>query len=300
VTDTRAGRRRELTGAALAAASAAQFAIVVILGRQIQGDGPPFVFLALRFGLQSLVLFAALLLLRRPMMPARGERLALAIGGGVGYASESALAFLALNHGKAGPVTLIFYTYPVLVLLATVVLERRAPQPRAVLALALSVGGAVVVIVGGGNVEIAAAGIALALCSAAMFTFYLLSVDRWVRRTDPLTSAAWLGTWACVGNATFALASGATTLPSADDLPKLFGVALASAGAFAAMFGSLRRIGPVRTSIISVLEPVVIALLATVFLDQALVGWTAVGGLMIVAGAVTATLVRAPRPEPLV
>jgi DME family drug/metabolite transporter len=285
----------------MAVAMAAQFGIVVVLGRKIQAGGPPFVMLAFRFGLQSLLLFGVLLLLRRPLIPARGERYWLLIGGGVGYATESALGFLALNHAKAGAASLLFYTYPVMVLLGTSMLARRAPERRAVVALGLALVGMAVVVVGGGDLEASPLGIAFSLGSAAMYTAYLLLVDRKVRQTDALTSATWLGIWAAAGNACFALVSGSVALPSPDVRGLLPLMALFSAGAFAAMFGGLRRIGPVRVSIIGVLEPVTVSLLAVVLLEQSLVGTTITGGMLILAGAVTAMMLRTPRtPEPVV
>ncbi len=297
----RDGRARELAGSGMAVAMSAQFAVVVVCGRIVQDGGAPYVMLAIRFGVQSLVLLGALLVLGRPLVPACGERLALALAGGVGYALESALAFLAMNHGKAGPVVLMFYTYPVMVMLATIALDRRAPQRTAVLALALAIAGAAVVVLVGGGLEIQPLGIALALCSAAVFSSYLLVVDRRVRRTDALTSATWLGAWAAAGNVALAVTTGSISMPAAEHAVALGVMAVASAGAFAAMFGALRRVGPIRTSIIGVLEPVAIAVLAAFVLSQPLVPPTALGGLLIVTGAVVATLVRAPHtPEPTV
>ena len=47
------------------------FAFVVIFGKEVQAGNLPFVVLAIRFGGQSLLLLCALLVLRRPLLPAR-------------------------------------------------------------------------------------------------------------------------------------------------------------------------------------------------------------------------------------
>jgi drug/metabolite transporter (DMT)-like permease len=113
--------RQELWGSVLSALMALQFAAVVMFGKQVAAGDLPFPMLAIRFAGQSLLLFLVLLVLRRPLAPARGERLPLVLASTVGYGTEAALFFSALNHGKAGAVTLLFYTYPVWVMLATIV-----------------------------------------------------------------------------------------------------------------------------------------------------------------------------------
>jgi len=76
-------------------------------------------------------------------------------------------------------------------------------------------------------------------------------------------------------------------------------MALATSGAFAFLLEGLQRIGAVRTAIVSALEPFFAAVFGTVFLAEPL-GWgVAVGGLLIVAGAIAAALARAtPVIEP--
>ena len=48
------------------------FAAVVIFGKQVEAGNLPFVMLAMRFGGQSVLLFGALSLLRRPLLPDEG------------------------------------------------------------------------------------------------------------------------------------------------------------------------------------------------------------------------------------
>ncbi len=71
-----------------------------------------------------------------------------------------------------------------------------------------------------------------------------------------------------------------------------------TAGAFLGLFIGLRRLGPVRTSVVAALEPVATAILALIFLSEALQPLTAVGGALIVGGAVAASVARRqPAPE---
>jgi drug/metabolite transporter (DMT)-like permease len=287
--------RQELWGSTLSAVMALQFAAVVMLGKEVAAGDLPFPMLALRFAGQSVLLFIVLLLLRKPLTPAPGERLPLILAATIGYGTEAALFFSALNHGKAGAVTLLFYLYPVWVMLATIVIDRRPPGWRLFVALLLALGGSAVVIVGGGEVEVAPIGIFLALATSVAYTAYLITADRTIRKTDPVTAAAWLGAGAAIANVVFALAFQVHDLPDASSWPFLAGMAAFSAGAFAAMLGGLQLVGAVRNAIIGVMEPLGVAVLAVFFLDEPITVPTAIGGTLILAGAILATLVRTTR-----
>jgi drug/metabolite transporter (DMT)-like permease len=283
--------RQELFGSALCALMAIQFAAVVIFGDRVQDGGRPFPVLAARFAGQTLLLVLALLVLRRRLVPERGERAPLVLAGIFGYGVESGLYFSALNHGKAGAVTLLFYTYPVWVTIATIALDRRAPAAKLFAALGLALGGSAIVVVGGGDVEVETLGIVLALGTSLVYSAYLVTTDRLVRRTDPVVAATWLGAGAAVAHLTFwALFGG--TVPGRDDALAVAGMALFSAGAFAAMLGGLQLVGAVRNAIIGVLEPLTVAVLAAFFLAEPLTSTTTIGGIAILAGAIIATLVR--------
>jgi drug/metabolite transporter (DMT)-like permease len=274
-------RRGELIGSGLSMAMAVLFAGVVILGSKVQAGGPPFVTLAIRFGGQSVLLVGLALMLRRPGLPAPGERLALALAGTLGYGTEAALYFSALNHGSAAAVTLLFYTYPVWVMLATIALDRRAPSPPLFVALALAIAGSAVVVLG--------------LATSLTYTAYLIGTDRHVRRTDPVTAAGWLGAGAATSNVVFAIAFGSFVVPAGATPARVAAIVLVSAGAFATMLAGLQRVGAVRNAIIGVMEPLTVAVLAAVFLDQPITATVAVGGALILVGAVIASVVRTTR-----
>jgi drug/metabolite transporter (DMT)-like permease len=285
-------RRGELVGAGLCALMAVLFAVVVILGKQVQAGRLPFVFLAIRFAGQSVLLFGLVAILGRPTLPAVGERLPLALAGTIGYGTESALYFSALNHGGAAAVTLLFYTYPVWVMLATMALDRRAPHASLFAALALALAGSAMVVVGGGGTDVETIGIVLALCTALAYSSYLILTDRTVKTTDPLTAAAWLGVGAATANLVYGVAFGALVVPASGSWWRLAGMAVFSAGAFAAMLAGLQRVGAVRNAIIGVMEPLTVAVLAAAFLDEPVTMPVLAGGTLILGGAIIASLVR--------
>lgn len=284
--------RGELAGSLSSVAMAVLFAFVVIFGKQVEAGRLPFVMLAMRFGGQSVLLLGVLALLRRPLLPAPGERLPLALAGTIGYGSEAAFYFSALNHGNTAAITLLFYTYPVWVMLVTIGLDRKAPPRVLFVALALAIGGSALVVLGGGKAQVATLGIVLALCTSFVYTAYLVSTDRNVRTTDPLTAATWLGIGATIANVVYAFAFNAMDIPAASDWWRLIAMAVFSAGAFAAMLAGLQLVGAVRNAIIGVMEPLTVAVLAFIFLDEPITVAVAIGGLLILGGAVLAMLIR--------
>ena len=291
--------RGELAGSLASVAMAVLFAAVVIFGKQVEAGNLPFVMLAMRFGGQSVLLVGALLLFRRPLLPEKGERLALVLAGTIGYGSEAAFYFSALNHGNTAAITLLFYTYPVWVMLTTIAIDRRVPRGKLVVALLLAIGGSAVVVAGSSGVELRTLGIVLALCCSLAYSAYLISTDRIVKRTNPMTSAMWLSAGAAIGNLTYSFLFNSHVVPSGGDWWRVVGMAVFSAGAFACMLAGLQRIGAVRNAIIGVMEPLTVAVLAAIFLSEPITVATALGGTLILGGAVLATLVRTTRnPEP--
>ena len=285
--------RQELTGSLFTVLMAVQFAFVVIFGKAALHGKLPFVVLSMRFGGTAVILLGLLVVTGRPMLPEKGERLGLVLAGTAGYGTESAFYFAALNHGNAATVTLLFYTYPAMVMLATIALDRRPPRGMLWFALAFAVAGSAIVVIGGAGVEIEVVGIVLALSCATAYSCYLIGTDRVVERTNPMTSSLWLAAGACVANVVFAVAFGATKVPGDFDvLWRIGAMSVFTASAFIAMLAGLQRIGAVRNAIIGVLEPLAVAVLAVLFLGEPLSATTAVGGTLILGGAVVAALVR--------
>jgi uncharacterized membrane protein len=108
----------------------------------------------------------------------------------------------------------------------------------------------------------------------------------------------WVSAGASTGLFLFSAASGRYTSPQVTaDSWAILAMGVATAGAFVCLLGALQRIGAVRTSIVSATEPFSAALLAFVFLDESVGMGTALGGLLILAGAVAASVARAKREQ---
>lgn len=291
--------RRDLTGGLLTAAAAVLFGTIVTIGRS-EGirDVPVSTLLAIRFGTAGILLALVLAPGRQRLRPARGEWWRLLLLGALGYGVESAFFFLALGRGTAATVTLLFYTYPVWVAVLAAAFGMGLPGLLVGGALAAAVIGSGVVVASSGGLDISTLGIVFALASAVTISFFLIGLETLVRRTPPLVSSMWIALAASAGHVTFALISGPRLPTWPEEWLPIVAMGLLTAGAFSFLFLGVRRLGAVRTSIISSLEPVAAALLALGFLGEALRPGVLLGGFLILGGAVAASLARGvPDPE---
>ena len=290
---------RDPLGGVFVAAGALLFGGVVVLGKTDAVQAIPVAtMLAIRFAVAALLLVALLTLIRsRPRPPGRELRWLLLLGG-VGYAAEATLFFLALGRGTVATATLLFYTYPVLVTVISWVIGLGVPGLLLGGSLIAAVSGAALVVTSSGGLDITVAGILFALASAVAFSVYLITADQQVRRTPPLVSAMWVSGSAAVALGLYSVVTGTGELPEARALLSVAGMGALTAGAFTLLFLGLRRIGAVRTSIIASLEPVASAVLALAFLGETMRAGVVAGGILILGGAVAASMARGvPEPE---
>jgi drug/metabolite transporter (DMT)-like permease len=289
---------RETIGGALIAFASLQFGSVVVLGKITERHLPVPSMLAVRFAFASLLLLAALLVRREPVLPARGERVRLAVLGALFYAPEAMMFFLGAKHGTAAAVTLLFFTYPVIVAFAWWAIGRGAPGWLLGSSLVFATTGAAIVVAASGRFAISGLGVTFALSASVWFTAYLILADLVLKRTPPLAGAMWVSAWASAFLVVFALVTGEAEDPGpVEQWVRLLGMGAATAGAFVCLFAGLRRIGPVRTAIVAAAEPLATTILAAVFLSEPIRGPVALGGALILIGAVTASVARLRGPE---
>ena len=290
--------RSDLAGAGLVVLTSLQFGGVVVLGKIVTDSGLPIPsFLAVRFAAAAALLAAALALLRLPLRAARGEAWRLFVLGVAGYAVEASLFFSALRHGTAAAVTLLFFTYPVFVSLIAFLSGKGLPGWMLGGALASAMAGAAVVVATGHGVQVDGAGVALALGSSLAFALYLVGADAVLVETNSLTGAMWVSGSAAGALAAYALVTGEGRLPHGwHQWGPVLGTAAFTAGAFFCLFAGLRRLGAVRTSVVAATEPLAASALAVAFLHQKATAGLAVGGGLILGGAVLASVARRQVP----
>lgn len=299
--EARESHAHGLLGAVLIVGSALLFAMTSVLGRMALDRGMTVEsMLAARFSVAAVLLLTLAAVVGRPLVAARGERIAIVVLANMGYALESNMFFLASRHATLATVGLLFYGYPAIVTLASWALLHRPPTLLAVVAVCASVTGAGIVVAGGGHLAAEPVAIVLALGSAVAYATYLMGTDRRVRRTDPFTGAAWVTGSAALGMSIVASVSQAWMVPTARQWGPLLGMSLATGAAFVCLLSGLPRLGAVWTSILSTSEAVAIPVFAWLLLSEAVERSILLGGILVLAGAAVASVaIRTPMPPEL-
>lgn len=292
-------------GPALCLVSAACFGAMAIFGKLAYDAGvSPGALLLVRFGLAAALLGTLLLLrpgLRRPEpgahqgvpdagTAARGRVLTTAIGlGTIGYAAQASLYFSALRRMDASLLSLVFYTYPVLVTVAAVLLGRDRLTAGRGTALVAASGGTLLVLLGAGGARFDLLGALMAFGAAITYTVYILVADTVVHRLSPVVLSALVMAGAAGTLGARTLFTGGVDLDFG--LPGWCWLAciavVSTVVAMLTFFAGLKRTGPSTAAILSTFEPVVTTALATLALGEFLSPVQLAGGVLVL-GSVAA------------
>lgn len=275
-------------GIATAIVSAVCYGAALPLSRLAYDHGTnALTILSLRYLAIVLVLAVWLRLVRSPFrLPARLVLASAAVG----------VCFLAVSGGTLAsvqfiPVNLtvvVFYTYPVMILLIESTIERRRPNTAESLAVALALTGvALAMRVSFENLD--ATGIGLALLAAAGVAGSFLIANRIL----PSAGTTHVTLYACgaafIGGATLTLGFDAVALPvTAFGAALVIAIIAIFATAVITMFIAVKAIGPVRSATFLCLEPVTAIVIAVLALDERLhtgqwLGVALVGAALLIA-----------------
>lgn len=266
--------------------------------------------------LGSAIVLAVAVLLVSPRAPRpRGRELAaLAVLGVVGMAMVQWLYLMAISRLPVGLALLVEYTAPVLVALWARFVLREHVRSRVWWALAACLAGLTLVAQVGPGVALDALGMVAAGASAVALAAYYLLGDRLVRARSPLSTQ----TWSMVFAAAFwivlqplwtfdpAVLADDVVLPGAlagSRAPLWLLVAwivvLGTVVPYVLVLVGVSRLGPARTGLLGMIEPVVAGAAAWVVLGESMTAVQLAGGAVVLAGvAMAETARRGPAVEP--
>ena len=291
------------TGTAFTLLAALGFAAVSTLTSVAVRQGPSLAtVLTWRYLLASVVLVAFVGIRGYKRMASREVAKFIFIGGG-GQALLVGLALSSIAYIPVATLAFLFYTYPTWVTLVQAVRGAERVTARRAAALALSFAG-IVVIAGfplgasmGPSANSAAVpvpdamywkGVALALGAAVVYGAYIPTMQ-FLQKSHPVPVTSAL---AKIGSAACFLVWSASDQSFDFHLTGTAWAAIAALVVFSTVLPSvfflmgLMRLGPVRTAIVSTVEPFLTAIIGALVLGQALTIRVAGGGAMIVAAVV--------------
>jgi drug/metabolite transporter (DMT)-like permease len=293
-------------GYLLAVGAAVMWGVSGVVARFLIGDGghSPAELLFFRTGIASLILLGWL---RRkpgglPAIP-RQDWPAFLLLGAIGLVANQGCYYLALSRVSVGYALLFQYTAPVMLMGYGVATRTERLTLGKILAAATALAGCVLMLIGqeGGAAAINVPGTLFALGSGVGFSFYAVLGTRLQQRyaTLPLMGYAFL-----IASVTWSLLAPVWALPWSKYDGKAVGFFLylaivATILPFGLFLASLRHLEPSRSSLTSMLEPVVAAAVAWGWLGETLVGWQLAGGGAVLGGVLLLQLETLLRPRPL-
>lgn len=279
----------------MVAAGACGFgAISIFVALATEAGAPLLAVLTWRYVLATSVLAIVLFATgRRP--DRRGFRVMMTAG--LVQALIAVLSLSALRYVSAATLAFLFYTYPAFVAILARVRHSEPLTPLRLGALTLSLAGIFIMIGAPGGESLHPVGVALALVSALMYALYIPMVGQMTRELTPLATTLYMTAGAAVFLGVAGLARNELgVLMSLEAWESTLALGLLSTAlAFLVFLRGLAVLGPVRTAIVSTIEPFFTALLGTWFLRQPLTRGTLIGGGLI-AVAVSLLQLRFRRP----
>jgi drug/metabolite transporter (DMT)-like permease len=237
--------------------------------------------------------------LSRVTAPGRRAWPVLLLAGG-GQAAIAFVSLSALRYIPAATLTFLFYTYPAWVAVMSVARGAERISGRRALALALSLAGIALMVGMPGAGGLHPLGALLALSSALLYAAYIPMIDALGRGLPAAVTSTYATAGAAVVLIVVALAQGGLAVRFAPSgwMAVLVLAVLSTVLAFLAFLKGLAEIGPVRTAIVSTIEPFWTALLGSIVLGQQLGPRTLAGGLLIATAVILLQLGQRPAVTP--
>ncbi|HET9455290.1 MAG TPA: DMT family transporter [Gemmatimonadaceae bacterium] len=212
----------------------------------------------------------------------------LVIVAGLMQAVIAGVSMSALKYIPAGTLGFLFYTYPAWVALIARVMHSEPLTPLRLFALGLSLAGIFVMVGAGEGMTLHPIGVALALASALLYAAYVPMIGVMQRGLGDAETSAYVSVGAAVFLGIGAAFMGhltATLHPTA--WLSVAGLAVISTvAAFLLFLRGLRALGPVRTAIVSTVEPFFTSVLGAMLLAQPFTRRSLIGGTLIAVAVI--------------
>ena len=255
----------------------------------MESSVPIMVMLFFRYGLAA-VFLALLMLFRKESFTASRRETGLLILLGLFFAGSSVTLFYSYRFIPSGLATTLVYLYPVIVALIMVFL-RFYPSWQTWLSILATFGGILLLSAPSGNAQIRIPGILLAVGSALCYSFYLVIINRSkrIKKVSEHTLTLYsliTGTTLFAAILAFQGEGLFTGIDTAADWGNLIGLAIMpTMVSMLTLAISTRYIGPTKTAVLGVFEPLTAILIGTLMFSEPLTARMAVG-IAVCVGAV--------------
>ena len=220
--------------------------------------------------------------------------------GAIGYSGAAFFYFTAIENMSTGVAIVIWYIYPVFVVLIGWAVFKTTPKRQTIFSLVSAMIGVAITAGQPGNAT--TKGVILVLLSSLTYTFYTLSGSRAFKKTDLYTGVTIVMTGAATAFWLYwilAPASTPVTFPQ-QTIGWVWIVALAifsTVLSTSTLFAGLKILGPNTTSVVNTVEPVLNIVAGILFLNEVFSLQQGVGAVFVV-GALVYLGVHETRSQP--
>jgi drug/metabolite transporter (DMT)-like permease len=223
----------------------------------------------------------------RLRLPPRRAIEFLLLGGG-GQAALTYVSLTSLRYITVATLGFLFYTYPAWITLFAALRGSERLDRTRLGALALSLAGITLMVGSPAAADAPLVGVLLALAAAILYALYVPTINRLQGMTSALVTCVYIAGGALGAFLIGGVIDGALT---ARLTPAMWG-AVAGLAVFSTVLGflaflrGLATLGPVRTAIISTVEPFWTAVVGAIVLDQRLTPANVAGGALIASAVI--------------
>lgn len=275
------------------------FSTYPILGKYVFSGGANLsTTLFIRFALSALIFW--IIAYRLEKIPKLEAKLwiTLILMGAIGYASMSGLYLSSVNFIPTSLAALIFYTYPMIVAILSVISKLETFSKSKITGLFISSIGLILIL--GLNLKgVNLKGILLACGASITYSIYIITGSFVLKKISPLLSAAVISLSAAVTYGFVGVIVGFTWHLSSTTWLGILGIAVfCSILAMLTFFYGVKVIGPTSASVISSLEPIMTIAFAALLFKERLTLIQGLGGLLVILGGIV-TVYYSAKPSPL-
>jgi drug/metabolite transporter (DMT)-like permease len=220
--------------------------------------------------------------------------------GAIGYSGAAFFYFTAIENMSTGVSIVIWYIYPVFVVLIGWALFKTKPKRQTIFSLISAMIGVAITVGQPGNAT--TKGVILVLLSSITYTFYTLSGSRAFKKTDLYTGVTFVLTGAATAFWLYWLLAPAST-PVLFPQQTIGWIWIGALAIFATvlststLFAGLKILGPNTTSVVNTVEPVLNIVAGILFLNEVFSVQQGVGAVFVV-GALVYLGVHETRSQP--
>lgn len=246
-----------------------------------------------RFSVSAFIMLIIILYKKKSLKIDKVVFIKLAIGSIFFFSFTSYLLFLSYDYIGIGLATVLDYTYPLIVLLLSIIIDKERVSK-------LQIGGTVLAFLGlifliGPSLQGNIRGILLALLSAVTFTLYIRMVAKdYIRNLDSHVLLFYLFLfssifWLVPAYSSYIKADGNIVFKGA--LISVFGLSILCTVLACTFFNiGIKNIGGRMTSVLSALDPIIAVSIGSLFLGEKLINTFKIGIALILIGTIVVSV----------